>query len=113
MLARIWQYKHDIRLGNKRTPRPRAVRASADANIATVLGSIPASSRHSLRGGRYDVEWNIKIGLTHCKDTDLKFKNKKFAEMKLRGLILNSYIHVSVSDLYISGIGLSCFVAVK
>jgi hypothetical protein len=28
-----------------------------------------------------------------------------FPEMKLRGLVPNSYIHVSVSDLYIPGIG--------
>ncbi len=29
-----------------------------------------------------------------------------FPEMKLRGLVPNSYIHVSVSDLYIPRIGL-------
>jgi hypothetical protein len=39
----------------------------------------------------------------HCKDSIPKIRI--FQEMKLRGLSLNSYIHVSVSDLYISTIG--------
>ncbi len=44
--------------------------------------------------GRLDRE-------THCKE-DLIYV---FPEIKLRGLVLNSYIHVSVSDLYIPLIG--------
>jgi hypothetical protein len=35
-----------------------------------------------------------------------KFDLKIFPEMKLRDFVSNSYILVSVSDLYISGIGL-------
>ncbi len=37
----------------------------------------------------------------HCKDTVPKIGEKKFLDMKLRGLVPNSYIHVSVSDKYI------------
>ncbi len=36
-----------------------------------------------------------------------------FLEMKLRGLVPSSYIHVSVSDLYILRIGLPTLAAAK
>jgi hypothetical protein len=39
---------------------------------------------------------------THCTKNPIYV----FPEMKLRGLIPNSYIHVTVSDLYIPRIGL-------
>ncbi len=42
----------------------------------------------------------------HCKDAIPKTQNKLFPEIKLRGLVLNSYIHVSVSVLYIPTINL-------
>jgi hypothetical protein len=46
---------------------------------------------------------NIKISRRlHCADNPIYV----FPEMKLHGLIHNSYIHVSVSDLYIPRIGL-------
>ncbi len=38
----------------------------------------------------------------HCTENPIYV----FPEIKLRGLIPNSYIHVSVSDLYIPRIGL-------
>jgi hypothetical protein len=38
----------------------------------------------------------------HCTEKSIY----AFPEMKLRGLVPNSYIHVSVSDLYIPRIGL-------
>jgi hypothetical protein len=38
----------------------------------------------------------------HCTENPVY----AFPEMKLCGLVLNSYIHVSVSDLYIPRIGL-------
>ena len=41
----------------------------------------------------------------HCKDTVPKNSKHSFPEMKLRGLVTSSYIHVSVSDLYIPTIG--------
>jgi hypothetical protein len=34
-------------------------------------------------------------------------------EMKLRGLVPNSYLHVSVSDIYISKIGLAIWLQQK
>jgi hypothetical protein len=40
--------------------------------------------------------------IPHCTENPIYV----FSEMKLCGLILNSYIHVSVSDLYIPRIGL-------
>jgi hypothetical protein len=40
--------------------------------------------------------------LVHCTENQIYV----FSEMKLRGLVTNSYIHVSVSDLYIPRIGL-------
>jgi hypothetical protein len=39
--------------------------------------------------------------LLHCKDTVPEKSKQIFPEMKMRGLDLNSYIHISVSDLYI------------
>jgi hypothetical protein len=43
----------------------------------------------------------------HCKDSIVYRKWKQiFQEMKLRGLSPSSYIHVSVSDLYINTIDL-------
>ncbi len=42
------------------------------------------------------------LGPLHCNGNTIYV----FPEMKLCGLILNSYIHVSVSDLYISRMGL-------
>jgi hypothetical protein len=39
---------------------------------------------------------------THCTENPIYV----FPEMKLRGLVPNSYIHVSVSELYIPRIGL-------
>jgi hypothetical protein len=44
---------------------------------------------------------------THCKEDPIYV----FPEMKLRGLVPNSYIHVSVSDLYIPRIGPPYFAA--
>ncbi len=38
----------------------------------------------------------------HCTKTPIDV----FPEMKLRGLVPNSYIHVTMSDLYIPRIGL-------
>jgi hypothetical protein len=35
--------------------------------------------------------------ISHCTENPINV----FSEMKLRGLVPNSYIHVSVSDLYI------------
>ena len=37
----------------------------------------------------------------HCKDTIPKIRNKYSQKKELRGYSPNSYIHVSVSDLYI------------
>ncbi len=39
----------------------------------------------------------VSICLTHCKENPIYV----FPEKKLRGLIPNLYIHLSVSDLYI------------
>jgi hypothetical protein len=44
----------------------------------------------------------ILLTKVHCKEDPIYV----FTEMKLRGLVPNSYIHVSVSDLYITTIGL-------
>jgi hypothetical protein len=40
---------------------------------------------------------------SHCKEDSIDV----LPEIKLRGLVSNSYIHVSVSDLYIPTIGSS------
>jgi hypothetical protein len=47
--------------------------------------------------------------LLHCTENMIYV----FLEMKLRGLVPNSYIHVSVSDLYIHRIGLHIVAAAK
>ncbi len=44
----------------------------------------------------------------HCKDTT-ENSTQIFPEMKLRGLVPDSYIHVSVSDSYIPRISLPIF----
>ncbi len=56
-------------------------------------------------GFRY-IQVNIRS--VHCKQALYrKFEtNTVFTEMKLRGLVPNAYIHVSVSDLYSPTIGL-------
>ena len=43
-----------------------------------------------------------EVKQVHCTENPIYL----FAEMKLRGLVPNSYIHLSVSDLYIPRIGL-------
>jgi hypothetical protein len=45
---------------------------------------------------------DILLDTVHGKEDPISL----FPEMKLRGLVPYSYIHVSVSDLYISTIGL-------
>jgi hypothetical protein len=47
----------------------------------------------------YSMELNHDL---HCTENPIYV----FPEMKLRGLVPNFYIHVSVSNLYIPGIGL-------
>ncbi len=47
------------------------------------------------------ISWNCTF-CTHCNENPIYV----FPEMKLRGHVPNSYIHVSVSDLYIPRIGL-------
>ncbi len=42
------------------------------------------------------------VFLPHCNENPIYV----FPEMKLRGLVPNSYIHVSVSDVHIPRIGL-------
>ncbi len=42
----------------------------------------------------------------HCQDTMLKIRNKYSQTRNLRGLSPNFHIHVSLSDLHISMIGL-------
>ncbi len=49
----------------------------------------------------------INILVLHCKDKIPKFRNKMFPEKEYRGLSPNFHIHASVSDLYISTIGLT------
>ncbi len=41
----------------------------------------------------------------HCQCTVPKISKQIFPEIKLRGLVPSFYIHVFVSDLYISNIG--------
>ena len=43
------------------------------------------------------------LSAQHCTENPIYV----FTDMKLRGLVTNSYIHVSVSNLYIFRIGLS------
>jgi hypothetical protein len=45
--------------------------------------------------------WVVSIAVVHCKEEP----NYVFPEMKLRGLLPNFHIHVSVSDVYIPTIG--------
>jgi hypothetical protein len=54
--------------------------------------------RHLYVGEPIKISSKIFLHILHCTDV--------FPEMELRGLILNSYIHVSVSYLYIPRIGL-------
>jgi hypothetical protein len=55
-----------------------------------------------------DAQFAHSLDFSHTAKTVLYTENSKqiFPEMKLRGLSPNSYIHVSVSDLYITTIGL-------
>ncbi len=48
----------------------------------------------------------VRHGLLNCKVHCTENPIFVFPEMKMRGLIPNSYIHVSVSDFYIPSIGL-------
>jgi hypothetical protein len=50
------------------------------------------------------VLYSVNSQWPNCKDTVPKIRNK-YSQMKLCGLVPNSYIHVSVSDLYIPVIG--------
>jgi hypothetical protein len=62
----------------------------------------------SLIIGTWLQDWHIKYGnnsterVTHCIGNLIYV----FPEMKLCGLVPNSYIHASVSDIYIPRIGL-------
>jgi hypothetical protein len=52
---------------------------------------------------------HIKLGkmlYLHCKDTEQKMLNKTFPEMKLRGLVPYSYIHLPGSHFNIPKIAL-------
>ncbi len=68
------------------------------AEWTCILYSVPIALRHlsiwSVRG--------ILLTKVHCKEDPIYV----FPEMKLCGLVPSFYIHVSVSDLYISTIGL-------
>ena len=52
---------------------------------------------------------NKHAKILHCTENPIYV----FLEMKLRGLVPNSYIHVSVSNLYIPMIGLSIWLQVN
>jgi hypothetical protein len=45
----------------------------------------------------------------HCTENSIQI----FPELKLLGLVFNSYIHGSVNDLHIPRIGFACFAAEK
>jgi hypothetical protein len=89
------------------------------ANSGTMSGSnSPTSSNRSSKGDKQVCLGNQcsllpvtsackcmgEMGTAHCKESTPKVQI--FPEMKLRGLSLNSYVHVSMSDLYIPKIGL-------
>jgi hypothetical protein len=54
------------------------------------------------RGYKAVILGSSDVGGTYCTENPIYV----FPEMKLRALIPNSYMHVSVSDLYIPRIGL-------
>jgi hypothetical protein len=47
----------------------------------------------------------VPFTIVHCKDTVPKNSKQIFLDMKLRGLVPNSYIHVPMSDLCVHTIG--------
>jgi hypothetical protein len=47
----------------------------------------------------------VPFTIVHCKDTVPKNSKQIFLDMKLRGLVPNSYIHVPVSGLYLPTTG--------
>jgi hypothetical protein len=57
------------------------------------------------RNKRFRNEYHFYI-LPHCKDIIPKIRKQIFPERELRGYSPNSYIPVSVSDMYIPLIGL-------
>jgi hypothetical protein len=63
---------------------------------------------HVLQTCRYQATWRAvpTTDNPHCKNTMTENSKQIFPEMKLRGFVPKSYIHVSVSDLYVPTIGL-------
>jgi hypothetical protein len=51
---------------------------------------------------KLNQEWHGNFFVTHCTENPIYI----FPEMEHRGLIPNSYIHVSVSNLYVPKVGL-------
>jgi len=47
----------------------------------------------------------VPFTIVHCKDTVPKNSKQIFLDMKLRGLVPNSYIHVPMRDLCVHTIG--------
>jgi hypothetical protein len=60
---------------------------------------------HSLSHFREYIKHNQTV-ILHCKDKNTEISKQIFPERKYRGLSPNFHIHASVSDLYISTIGL-------
>ncbi len=83
-----WRFRWPQRLrGTSRCRRTRRTWGSPSSSWPAQ----PTPSAHASSG-------NPRHSLTHPTESPIY----AFPEMKLRGLIPNSYIHVSVSDLYIS-----------
>jgi hypothetical protein len=101
-----------VKLSNAQLPRQsrETIRCSAASSVSwnyPMLNCL-VKSRETIRcSAASSISWNYTmLSQKSRRHQEHTAKTQIFPEMKLQGLVPNSYIHVSVTDLYIPTIGL-------